>query len=154
MKTKNVIRRMMLITLATLIVTFTWASEEKNTAEDTNTPEVEIKFTIDDDKPTGYLSRDPGIDDISNYPEPFSSSTVIEYNLAEAGYVTMVIYYQNRSIEVFARDYQNQGSHRVNFDASNLPPGEYTCVLALDGILRYETMIKKSTFSHKKYLEN
>ena len=154
MKTKNVLTSIMLLSFVTVLTLASWAVENEKELNKVNETTVEIQLIIPDNDPSGYLASDPGIDNITNYPEPFVSSTTIEYNLERSGYVSLIIHYQGNKIEVFARDYQRQGSHIVEFDASNLPPGIYTCVLALDGELRYETMVKKTPFSHKKYLEN
>ena len=164
MKTKNALIGIMLLVLAILVTNVMFADDKKKSgkkenlpvAKKNNTPIEKPHYEIDAAEDFNYLSEDPGIDDLTNYPEPFMSSTTILYNLNRTGYVNLKIYYpgRTRSIEVFARSLQKEGSHIVEFNANGLPPGEYFCELIFEGQVVYESMLKKAPTHQKSYLEN
>jgi hypothetical protein len=55
-----------------------------------------------------------------NYPNPFNPSTVINYNLAKAGNVTLKIYDSvGRLVSTLVNSYQRSGEHKVDFNAVN-----------------------------------
>ncbi len=61
-----------------------------------------------------------------NYPNPFNPSTTIEYSLPEAGIVKVSIYnVLGQQITTLVNQFKSQGSHKVTFDAKNLPSGIY-----------------------------
>lgn len=69
-----------------------------------------------------------------NYPNPFPTSTQIEFTLADPGFTRLVVYDMlGREIEVLIEENRLQGTHSVNFDADNLPAGMYLYKLESDG---------------------
>ncbi len=61
-----------------------------------------------------------------NYPNPFNPSTVISYQLAAGGNVTLKIYdILGREVKTLVNDYEQAGRHKVSFEASNLASGVY-----------------------------
>ncbi len=61
-----------------------------------------------------------------NYPNPFNPSTKIQYSLMKPGLVTLRIYdVLGRLVKTLVNGYQVQGSHIVNFNASQLASGVY-----------------------------
>ncbi len=62
-----------------------------------------------------------------NYPNPFNPSTLIRFNIAEAGQVSLRIYnLLGQEVAVLIdNQYINRGSFEIEFDASNLPSGIY-----------------------------
>jgi hypothetical protein len=61
-----------------------------------------------------------------NNPNPFNPSTVISYNIPSASKVTLDVYdVLGRHIQSLIDDYQEQGSHSIVFNASNLSSGVY-----------------------------
>jgi len=61
-----------------------------------------------------------------NYPNPFHTSTVIAYQIQEAGYVRITIF--DKSGKTCARlvdGHQSPGNYSIIFDAGSLPPGLY-----------------------------
>jgi hypothetical protein len=62
----------------------------------------------------------------SNYPNPFNSSTTIEYGLLEAGRVRIDIYnLLGRRVETLVDEDMQPGRHRVVWDASGYSSGVY-----------------------------
>lgn len=64
---------------------------------------------------------------IKNYPNPFQNFTTIEYTLVEETPATLTITDVSGKIvaQPFANKQQDRGTHKVEFQASNLPPGLY-----------------------------
>jgi len=61
-----------------------------------------------------------------NSPNPFNSSTLINYNLPKSVFVTLKVFdSQGREITTLVSEHQDEGYHSVRFDASNLPCGLY-----------------------------
>jgi len=63
---------------------------------------------------------------VKNYPNPFNSSTTIEYNLPEAGHVLLQVYdILGRHIETLTSDYYQAGSYQTLWDSKDMPSGLY-----------------------------
>ncbi|GAB4187633.1 MAG: hypothetical protein Kow00108_24550 [Calditrichia bacterium] len=63
---------------------------------------------------------------ISNYPNPFNSSTTISYQLPENSMVTIKVFnISGQEIETIISQRQVAGYHQVKWDAGNLPSGLY-----------------------------
>jgi hypothetical protein len=63
---------------------------------------------------------------VYNYPNPFNTSTSIQYNLPHASAVTLDIYnILGRKVRTFYNGYQPAGSHSVIWDADDLSSGVY-----------------------------
>lgn len=61
-----------------------------------------------------------------NYPNPFNPSTAIEFSLAQSGRVTLAVYNMLGQEVAKLLDLDMQaGSHRIVFEARNLPAGLY-----------------------------
>ncbi len=61
-----------------------------------------------------------------NYPNPFNPSTQIQYTLMKPGLVTLKVYdILGRVVKTLVNEYQVQGSHTINFNASSLASGVY-----------------------------
>lgn len=61
-----------------------------------------------------------------NYPNPFNPSTMINYSLGQAGVVRVVVYnVLGQEVRTLVNDFQNAGSHQIQFDASDLASGVY-----------------------------
>jgi len=80
-----------------------------------------------------------------NYPNPFTSRTVIEYGIPAPGIVTLSVYDSfGREKAVLARGYMPAGMHAAQFDAKGLASGMYLCRLALHpGMITWKVMIKR-----------
>ncbi len=63
---------------------------------------------------------------LSNYPNPFNSSTTIEYGLPQAGHVTIEIYdLLGRKVEMLVDEEEEAGTYQVIWDAGNRSSGVY-----------------------------
>ncbi len=61
-----------------------------------------------------------------NYPNPFNPSTVISYQLPKSSYVTLKVFnILGNEVKNLFNGWQDAGSFKINFDASNLPSGTY-----------------------------
>ncbi len=61
-----------------------------------------------------------------NYPNPFNPSTVIRYELANAGFVSLKVYdVMGREVANLVEGSISSGTHSVRFDARNLSSGVY-----------------------------
>jgi hypothetical protein len=64
----------------------------------------------------------------SNYPNPFNSSTMIRYDVPQAGKVSLTIYnLLGQTVATLFDGRQLPGSHTISWNASNLPSGLYFC---------------------------
>ena len=81
-------------------------------------------------KPTDIERESPSIPALAtlhnNYPNPFSSSTTISYELAREGHVNITLFdLQGRAVRTLVDTYQSPGNHSYALDAGNLPSGTY-----------------------------
>jgi hypothetical protein len=61
-----------------------------------------------------------------NYPNPFSSSTTIKYELPKSSEVRLSVYdLLGREVSVLVNERRNAGVYEVRFDASGLSSGVY-----------------------------
>lgn len=71
------------------------------------------------------LKRDPDFD-LGTYPNPFNSSTVIQFALPRGGEASLVVYdLLGRLVAVLANGFLEGGNHTLNWQAENLPSGMY-----------------------------
>jgi hypothetical protein len=69
-----------------------------------------------------------------NYPNPFNSSTVISYQLAVDGYVSLKVYdLLGREITTLVDEDKTSGKYEVTFHAASLPSGTYFYRLVVSG---------------------
>jgi photosystem II stability/assembly factor-like uncharacterized protein len=59
-----------------------------------------------------------------NYPNPFNPATIINYQIPQAGFVTLKVYDPlGNEVAVLVSEQKDIGKYSVNFDASDLPAG-------------------------------
>lgn len=67
---------------------------------------------------------------LRNYPNPFNSSTVINFQLPSSTPVSLRIYdFLGREVAVLLNDVEETGTHEVVWDATSLSSGVYVCRL-------------------------
>ena len=78
---------------------------------------------VPETKPNNYLLA-------SSYPNPFNSSTLIQYNLPYAGYLKMELFdVKGRKIDSLFNGNTSAGKHELRLNAEKLPSGLYFCQL-------------------------
>ncbi|MCX6233454.1 MAG: lectin like domain-containing protein [Bacteroidetes bacterium] len=111
-----------------------------------NIDDVQI-FAVED-MTTGFsdlLGNSPKL--IGNYPNPFFSQTLIEYNLAEGSFISLIIYdIQGRMIRTLAKGHQSAGTKTVIWDGtdesgSRVKSGIYFCILRTDNQVMSRKML-------------
>lgn len=66
----------------------------------------------------------------ANFPNPFNTSTKIQYSIPNSNFVTLSIYdILGRKIETLVSKFQNADTYSIDFDARNLSNGIYFCKL-------------------------
>jgi enterochelin esterase-like enzyme len=77
---------------------------------------------------------------ISNFPNPFTNSTTIQFKLREPGYIELEIWnYCGQLVGKLLEGNISAGKHKILFDVSKLPSGIYFCRLQAGG----EVVVKK-----------
>jgi|CZKP01.1.fsa_nt_gi photosystem II stability/assembly factor-like uncharacterized protein len=61
-----------------------------------------------------------------NYPNPFNPSTMISFTITQHGFVTLKLFdILGREVRVMYKGEMAAGTHTINFNAGNLPSGNY-----------------------------
>lgn len=69
-----------------------------------------------------------------NYPNPFNPSTTINFDMPDAGHVSLIVYdVRGKVVKQLVNEYRSMGVHTVSFNASDLPAGTYMYVLETNG---------------------
>jgi 1,4-alpha-glucan branching enzyme len=77
-----------------------------------------------------------------NYPNPFNPSTIIKYQIPEAGNVTLKIYdILGREVKTLVNEYQRSGTYEVAFSATNLSSGIYFYQIRTNNFVSTKKMI-------------
>jgi hypothetical protein len=72
---------------------------------------------------------------MQNYPNPFSTTTTIEFSQQEEGYTTLVVMNAlGQEIATLISQNQYPGNYQYNWDAGKLSTGMYFYKLSIDGI--------------------
>ncbi|MCK9211031.1 MAG: YCF48-related protein [Ignavibacteriaceae bacterium] len=100
---------------------------------------------------TGVEEEEPSTPDkfqlFQNYPNPFNPSTVISYQLAVGGFVTLKVYdVLGNEVATLVNEEQHAGTHSINFDATN--NNLLTTNKLTSGIYYY--MLKAGNFTETK----
>jgi hypothetical protein len=77
-----------------------------------------------------------------NYPNPFNPATTIEFSLSKSTLTTLRVYnVLGQEVAELINNEINAGTHRVNFNASNLPSGVYFYKLESDNNSQVKKML-------------
>jgi hypothetical protein len=87
----------------------------------------DTSLRVDADEPRAPLPQNVSM---TIHPNPFNSSTQIEFTLPTTQRVSLRLYdVLGREVAVMMNEIQTAGRHRLTFDASGLPSGVYLCRL-------------------------
>ncbi|MEJ2617403.1 MAG: T9SS type A sorting domain-containing protein [Ignavibacteriaceae bacterium] len=76
-----------------------------------------------------------------NYPTPFNPSTTIQYQIPQSALVIIKVYdVLGKEVKTLVNQYQNMGSHEVNFNSGNLSSGVYFYQLIAGNFLSTKKM--------------
>ncbi|MBS1493545.1 MAG: T9SS type A sorting domain-containing protein [Bacteroidetes bacterium] len=77
-----------------------------------------------------------------NFPNPFNPSTNIKYNVAEEGFVNIVLYdVLGKEVLNIVNEYKTAGSYLIGFNATGLPGGTYFYRMNVNGFTDVKKMI-------------
>jgi hypothetical protein len=77
-----------------------------------------------------------------NYPNPFNPSTIVEYNIREAGLVSLKVYdVLGKEVATLVNEEKAVGNHKVTFDAGNLPSGVYFYTIRTEKFISTKKMM-------------
>ncbi|MDP3148150.1 MAG: T9SS type A sorting domain-containing protein [Ignavibacteria bacterium] len=104
-----------------------WRTNASNNAGEGSWSKI-WSFTIQ--APTDINGRPSSVPNLymlsQNYPNPFNPTTMINYQLPIAGYVTLKVYDMlGVEVAVIVNEYKTQGYYNIKFDGSGLPNGIY-----------------------------
>ena len=92
------------------------------------------------DRPGVPVDRDFHI--LSVYPNPFNSTTQIEFTLPSTQWVSLRLYdVLGREVALLVNEIETAGAHRLTFDASGLPSGVYLCRLEAGEIMQTRKIV-------------
>ena len=78
-----------------------------------------------------------------NYPNPFRSTTGIEYSLKAPDHVTLTVYdMQGQQVELLVNEVKSAGRYCILFESSCLPAGTYYCRLKVGNQMETVKMTK------------
>lgn len=78
---------------------------------------------------------------LGNYPNPFNPTTIIGYQLAEDGPVTLQVYdVLGRLVATLVDGHIAAGSHQVSFNATHLASGMYIYKMQAGHVVQSQTM--------------
>lgn len=85
---------------------------------------------------------------INNYPDPFITSTNIEFFVPKSDWVTLeVINMTERYVVRLVSEFKDRGHYRVFFDGKEHPPGRYRIEMRVGTMLFMSEMIKEANDS-------
>ncbi len=83
-----------------------------------------------------------GLSQLNNYPNPFQAATNIQFDLSKSENVSLTIYDSlGQPVATLVNRTLNDGPHIYHWNASNYPPGIYSCRLLTDDQLLTNRMI-------------
>ena len=98
---------------------------------------------VDETVGISEFSEDHPSISLNVYPNPFTTSTSIEYELQQTSTVQITIYnYLGQMIDLIPEKHQSTGKHKLTWDAIDLPAGLYYCMLRNGNSMQSLKMIK------------
>jgi hypothetical protein len=94
-----------------------------------------VEDNLENEKPNDYCLY-------QNYPNPFNPTTRIEYQLPNAGFVTLKIYNSlGEEVAILINERKEVGKYSVEFNSSNLPSGIYFYQLRVNEYIQVRKML-------------
>ncbi|MHC1708240.1 MAG: GEVED domain-containing protein [Bacteroidales bacterium] len=79
---------------------------------------------------------------LSNFPNPFNTTTDIHYSIAKSGVVTVKVYnVLGEEVATVVNAEQKAGNYTVTFDGSTLPKGVYVYKLQVNDVTKANSMV-------------
>jgi hypothetical protein len=95
------------------------------------------------DLETGFSDNIVHEKELHVYPNPFTTSIQINYNLQRSSNVEFAIYNSiGEQVEVLNKNYQQQGDQQITFNTEDLKPGVYFCALKTSNGIQTTKIIK------------
>jgi hypothetical protein len=105
--------------------------------------QIQAKQSTNDNKNKGF--NEEVVENYAveqNSPNPFNPSTIINYQVPNAGFVSLKVYdILGREVSTLVNEVKTQGKYSVRFDASNLISGVYIYQLKSNGFSSVKKMI-------------
>ncbi len=137
------LERMSFITRSGLAVTVAW-NINKETRERISLNDIAY-FVPDGLSSVDAMAGDNKASDITfagNWPNPFTTTTSIPFNLKRAGHVRVAVYNMaGQNVATLLNEQLSAGNHVVEFSGNNLPSGRYTCRIETEGSVVSEQMV-------------
>ena len=111
-------------------------------------PDDHYAQTVEDENSARHIDPKPGDDDvmmdpIRNYPDPFTKSTTLSFQVGKRTKVSLIVYNKNNErVAALIGEFLNEGNYRVEFDSGELPAGKYYAKLQVGNSLVVEEMTK------------
>ncbi len=101
-----------------------------------------IKYDIDTAVQSEDLLKPKDLIYLCNYPNPFNSSSTIEFNLQKFSNTTLSVYnIKGQKVAILVEKMLSPGLHSIVFDATGLPSGLYFIRLQSGKIVKSERML-------------
>ena len=121
----------------------TYTNEAVLTASSTGGPVGDPRWHGPDGIDDGIVSSRIGLK-VSNYPNPFSNTTTITYEVEKASDVTVAIYNAvGKEVAVLVKGMQQTGRHNVQW-SPNISPGIYICRIQIGSKSGYTKIVYSS----------
>jgi hypothetical protein len=134
--------------------TYSWIAEQEGwlaevvSQEDEPNPNFSIAegVTFRTTTPTGLGDPQASLIDgfvlNQNYPNPFNPVTVIEYSIPKSSELEISVYnLLGQRVQILFSGKQEAGSHKVEFDGTELPSGIYLYQIKSDNFMAYKKCI-------------
>jgi photosystem II stability/assembly factor-like uncharacterized protein len=97
-------------------------------------------FTSVTDSPIRYQNPDNTL--VQNYPNPFTESTTVIWELPEDAHAVLKVYdFTGREVKTLVDGNLAKGEHKAKFDATGLPAGVYFYRLRVNGKVETKKMV-------------
>ena len=160
MKTQNVLKNGSLLILGLFITSMVWsnnmitAGNDQETVTETSVI-TETGIHMNSIEPGNEHSAivmvntaNPSGGTFYNFPDPFTNSTSVVYEITQPTHVKLMIYQGQTLVTILVDEYKVAGRYTVELDTRGLPAGEYIGFLVTNYGTFLESMTKKANIAH------